>query len=305
MMKTVSDLSPRELRQRLARRGLRLQTGGFVACVRSAIPHLADGIALLYADYPVRDDADFADFYLNFRRPSGLRRWYRPQVRFDYDGLAPFQPLPLAQAVPMFEWALNWCVSSRAHRYLVIHAAVVELNGRAAILPAPPGSGKSTLCAALVTRGWRLLSDELTLVDLDTGELVPLPRPVSLKNGSIDLIRRYAPQAQFTRAVADTAKGTVAHMKPPADSVRRAHEPARPAWIVFPKYVAGASPLLAPVPRARAFLRLAENAFNYSVLGAAGFDAVAGLIDATDTFDFSYSALDDAIAVFANLAGAP
>jgi predicted ATPase len=30
------------------------------------------------------------------------------------------------------------------------------------ILPAPPGSGKSTLCAALVTRGWRLLSDELT-----------------------------------------------------------------------------------------------------------------------------------------------
>jgi HprK-related kinase A len=303
-MLTVSSLAPQELRARLARGGIRLQTGAFVTSVRSQVPQVADAIGLLYADYPLVPADGFADFHVSLVRPAGARRWFRPQVCFDNDGRAPFQPLPVDQAFPMFEWGLNWCVSSRAHSYLVIHAAVVEKNGAAAILPAPPGSGKSTLCAALVSRGWRLLSDELALVRPDTGELVPLPRPVSLKNGSIEVIRKFAPDAVFSRLVADTVKGTIAHMKPPADSVARAAEPARAAWIIFPKYTAAAAPQLVPVPQARSFLRLAENSFNYSLLGAAGFNAVAGLVDTTQTYDFTYSSLDDGIEVFSQLAAA-
>jgi HprK-related kinase A len=302
-MLTVSSLSPGELRARLAHDGIRLQTGPFVTRVRSPLAQVADGIGLMYADHALRADDAFADFFVDFRRAPGLRGWVRPQVRFDHDGMAPFEPLPLRHAFPMFEWAMNWCVSSRAHHLLVIHAAAIERNGCAAILPAPPGSGKSTLCAALVSRGWRLLSDELTLVRLDSGDLVPLARPVSLKNASIPLMHAYAPDAVFTRPVADTSKGTIAHMKAPADSVLRSFDEARPAWLVFPKYVAGSAPQLAPVPRARAFLRLAGNAFNYSLLGRAGFDAVGGVIERVDSYDFTYSALDDAVAVFARLAG--
>jgi HprK-related kinase A len=300
-MLTVASLSPAELHARLAAGTLRLRTGAFVARVESTIPQLAQGLALLYGDYPLAGEDSFADFQLSFTRPA-WRRWLRPQVRFASDGSAPFQPLPLAQAFPMFEWAMNWCVSSRVQSYLVIHAAVVEKNGRVAILPAPPGSGKSTLCAALVSRGWRLLSDELTLVRPGGAEIEPLPRPISLKNASIDVMRAYAPQWVFSPAVADTIKGTVAHMKAPAGSVARAGEPAAPGWIVFPKYVAGAEARLAPVPRARAFMRLAENAFNYSLLGAAGFDAVAGVVERSAAYDFEYSRLDDAIEVFARLA---
>jgi HprK-related kinase A len=224
-MKTISTLSRAELGERLAAGALRLQTGDFVTCVKSTIPSVADGIGLLYGDYPLRDGADFADFHVSLMAPGGLRRWIRPQVRFDCDGLAPFKPLPLAQAFPMFEWVMNWAVSSRANGYLIIHSAVVEKDGRAAILPAPAGSGKSTLCAALVAKGWRLLSDELALVRLDTGALAPLPRPISLKNASIDLIRRYTPGAVFSPEVADTVKGTIAHLKAPADSIARAGWP--------------------------------------------------------------------------------
>jgi len=53
-----------------------------------------------------------------------------------------------------------------------------------------------------------------------------------------------------------------------------------------------------PIARARAFLRVAENAFNYSHLGAAGFEALAAAIDGCASFDFRYSDLDEAIAVF-------
>jgi len=298
---TLASLGPRELRARLRGPGLRLQTGPFVTCVQSPLALLADTLAAMYADYPVLEEGGVADFHVRLSGSNGLRRLVRPQVHFHYDGMAPFQPLPLAQAFPMFEWAMNWCVSSQANSWLVIHAAVIEKSGLAAILPAPPGSGKSTLCAALVNRGWRLLSDELTLVRLDDGRVDPLPRPVSLKNASISILRDYAPEAAFTRPVADTVKGTVAHMRASSESVARAQETAMPAWIVFPKWQAGAPATLTPVPQARAHMRLAENAFNYSLLGETGFQAVARLAEQVRTFDFEYSVLDDAIAVFEQL----
>ena len=300
-MLTVASLPARQLRARLAGPGIKFQTGPFIISIRTSIASVADGIALLYAEHPLHDDNAFADFDLELVRPRGLRHWLRPQVKFLSNSVSIFEPLPLAQAFPMFEWGMNWCISSRAHNHLIIHAAVVERNGLAAILPAPPGSGKSTLCAALVNHGWRLLSDELALVAVANGMLVPVPRPVSLKNASIAIVRGYVPGAALSPAVHDTNKGTVAHLRAPADSVHRADELAAPKWIIFPKYTAGAAPQLAPLRRIDAFQQLAENAFNYSVLGAGGFDTLAGVIERCDSFTFTYSMLDDALATFDSL----
>jgi len=235
-------------------------------------------------------------------RPKNVRYWFKPQVLFCFDGVSTFKPLPLDQAFPMLEWGLNWCISGHAHRFLIIHAAVVERNGLAAIMPAPPGSGKSTLCAALVNRGWRLLSDELAMIRIDDGKIVPIPRPDSLKNASIDVMKAYAPQAVFSRSVFDTMKGTVAHMKAPHSSVKESYKVAQPAWVIFPKYVPNSAPLLTPLSRAQAFMQVADNAFNYSLLGIHGFEALAGVMNTSFCYSFSYSQLDDAIHVFEGLA---
>ncbi len=297
----VSALTLSDLGLRLKQAGIFLQTGSFITHLQTSISSVAEGVSLLYADYPLLEHADFADFHVSLAPPRNLRRWFKPQVLFLFDGKPPFKPLPLDQAFPMLEWGLNWCVSSHANRYLIIHAAVVEKGGHAAILPAPPGSGKSTLCAALVNRGWRLLSDELALVRVSDGKIIPLPRPVSLKNESIDIIQQYEPDATLSRKVSDTMKGTVAHMKVPTDSIVRAGETARAAWVIFPKYQAGAAARLEALPQARAFMRIADNAFNYSLLGVKGFETMAGLIDASLCYDFIYSVLDEAIETFAAL----
>jgi HprK-related kinase A len=299
---TVAALTRAELAARLAGPGLEIRTGAFVTRLHSTIALVADGVQLLYADYPLHPPDGFADFHLRVFRPAGLRRWYQPQVFLQSDGNTPFAPLPLPQAFPMFEWGLNWSIASRAHNYLIIHAAVVERGGCAALLPAPPGSGKSTLCTALVHRGWRLLSDELALIRLTDGAVAPMPRPISLKNASIALMRDYLDAPVFSPSVHDTIKGTVAHLKAPADSVRRALETARPAWVVFPQYAAGADPVLTPMSKARGHMELAGNAFNYSMLGSAGFHALARLIGHSDCYHFRYSRLDDAIAQFERLA---
>lgn len=297
------QLPPAELRRQLADGGLWLRTGPFSVRLRSRIPRVAEGLAQLYGQFEVRSSHEaFADFHVSVNPPRGLRRWIRPQVCFAFDDRPPFKPLPYDQAFPMLEWGLNWCVSTQAHHYLIIHAAVVEKNGRAAILPAPPGSGKSTLTAGLVLSGWRLLSDELTLIDRATGLIQPLPRPVSLKNESIDVIRRFDPAVYINRASHDTVKGTVAHMRPPRDSVLRQHEAARPGWVIFPRWQAGAATGFTPRSQAQTFMFLAQNAFNYSHLGADGFRVGSALIDQVACFDFAYSDLHEAVAAFDRLA---
>jgi HprK-related kinase A len=297
------DLSPQALRRALLGAGLRVRTGPVVMAIRSTVPEVAAGLALHYADHPLASTDQFADFHVGVARTNLLRQWLRPQVVFELDRTRPFNPLPGDQGFPMLEWGINWCLSGLSHQYLTLHAAVLERQRRALILPAPSGSGKSTLCAGLMFRGWRLLSDELTLLDPRSGEVVPMPRPVSLKNASIDLIRRFAPQVQFGPIVHDTTKGSVGHFKPPVDAVERADERALPGWVVLPRFEAGAATLLRPLSKGRTMMRLIESSFNYNVHGRQGFELLADVIERSDCYEFTYSRLEEAAEVFSQLAG--
>lgn len=301
-MNTVAELPASRLRDSLRGPGLDLLTGGFRTRIVSALPDVASGIATLYRDFPVGTDSGFADFHVAVDRPAGLRRWHRPQVLFRFDGRSVFKPLPRSQAYPTLEWGLNWCVATQVNHFLLFHAAVVARDDRALLMPGPPGCGKSTLCAALVTRGWRLLSDELAMVDLEAGTIHGLARPVSLKNESIPALRALAPDAFVSAPCHDTLKGTVAHLRPPADSVQRMDVPARPAWIVFPRFETGAANALVSRERDNAFFELVSNAFNYSALGTTAFERTVDLVAQSDCRDLVYSDLADAVACLGDLA---
>jgi HprK-related kinase A len=297
---TLGQLDAPTLARRL-RQGLTLPTGPFRFRVQSSLPGIQRGLMQLYADFPVEEDAGFRDFHVRVTAASGPRRWWRPQVHFEADGRRPFKPLAAAHAFAFLEWGMNWCIAAGAHHDLLLHAAVLERNDFAVILPGDPGAGKSTLTAALMLRGWRLLSDELTIVGRDDGFVAPLARPVSLKEASIDVIRAFEPTAVFGEVAEDTHKGRVSHLRPSPESVRRMGERARPAHIVFPVWHAGASTRLRPRAKAEAFMHLASHAFNYSLLGRVGFELNAALIDRCGCWDFEYSELDEAMRVFEEL----
>lgn len=256
--------------------------------IQSPLTAVHDGVQLLYSDYPVQNAEFFADYHVRVFPPSGLRRYWRKQVLFAADQFQPFKPLPLAQALPFFEWGLNWCISGFAHQYLIIHAAVVEKQGATLVLPGEPGAGKSTLCAALVLSGWRLLSDELTLIDRQSGLIVPVPRPVSLKNDTIDIIKQAFPASVFSPTVHDTLKGAVALMKPPTASVQQMAVAAKPALVIFPRYQELAELALSQVNKGEGFMRLAGLSFNYPVLGAEGFRVLTRYAEQCSFFDFVY-----------------
>ncbi|MDH5217608.1 MAG: HprK-related kinase A [Gammaproteobacteria bacterium] len=298
----ISDLSLDEIFQRLKRSELRFQAGIYTICVYSPYKVVAEGLKNLYQDYHLVDLDTFCDFYLAVKSPGLVRRWFRPQVVFSHDGFSPFKPLPADHAFALFEWAFNWCVGNHAHNFLLLHAAVVEKNGKALVLPAPPGSGKSTLSASLVAHGWRLLSDELTIIDPDTLLAVPFPRPVSLKNYSIDVISVRFPDMYIGRKSYDTTKGTVAHMRAPTDSVFRGSERVPIRWIVFPKYEAGSETKFETKEKGQTLIETIENSFNYDLLGRVGFDVLTQVIQDANCYRFQYSNIDEALQLFDSIA---
>jgi HprK-related kinase A len=222
-------------------------------------------------------------------------------VQFRFDGIAPFNPFSLHLAMPMLEWGLNWAVATHSNQFLIIHSAALERDGLTLVLVGAPGAGKSTLTAGLCRKGWRLFSDELTLVRPRDGRIVPLPRPIGLKNESIAIMREFAPDAVISPSWTDTHKGTVAHMRPPQESVSRANQTAAPGWIFFLSFKPNAPLSLLPISKSQAFLRVAQNSFNYSLLGAKGFETTANMIDSSDCYEFSYGDLRDATARLAEL----
>lgn len=292
----LAELSQRELKSRLAQ-GLALITGPFCFRIVSRQRRVLDGLHTLYSDFEV-GEFGYHDFHVRVAKPGGLRRWLRPQIFFWLDGFSPFKPLPADHDFAQLEWGMNWCIAGHAHHYLMLHAAVLEKNGQAVIFPGEPGVGKSTLTAALAMSGWRLLSDEITLIDRDDGMIVPLVRPVSLKNASIDVLRAFVPDAVIGDPAHDTHKGTVAHLKPPSESVARMHEKAVPRHIVFPRWKEATKPVSSPHTKADAFIHVANHAFNYNVLGQLGFQLTAKLLDCCDCRNFEYSKLPDALTFF-------
>ncbi|MER2506217.1 MAG: HprK-related kinase A [Azonexus sp.] len=291
----LASLSAAELAIRLGGEGVALSIGDFAICLKSPLSSVAKAVAFFYGDYELCAVGSFIDYRVEVAPPSVIRRWFRPQVNFSFDGLMPFKPLPQVQAFAMFEWGLNWVIANNAHQFLVIHAAVVERHGRALIFPGSPGSGKSTLCAALVNCGWRLLSDEMALISLANGLVTPFPRPVSLKNASIDIIGRYAEKAVIGDVIQETAKGSVAHMRPPVSSVAAGGRQSIPSAVIFPRWQAGVASSLSELPKGQTLLKVAENSFNYNVLGITGFNALADTINRCRCYAYTYEFLDDAV----------
>lgn len=296
----IQDLDRTELAARLAGPGLALRTGPFVYRLHSRLDDVVDGILSMYGAFE-SPPGQLADYHLRVDRMPGLRGHWRPQVNAWLDGFAPFLPLPLDQGYALLEWAMNFCVAGHAHHYLLLHAACLEFEGRCLILPGVPGAGKSTLTAALMLRGWRLLSDEITLMDRDSGALHGLARPVSLKNASLDVVRGLSADACIGKVAHDTHKGSVGHLRASASSVLAMHRTGRAAQIVFPRWQAGSALQIERQDPALAFEILARNGFNYSLLGRLGFELVERLIDDCGAWQLRYSQLDEAIPALEHL----
>lgn len=290
----VGNLDIDQFSARLAE-GLPVRLGPFNAHISASTESIVEPLYTLYRDYPLLNDDNVFSFHVRLEETRSLTGIRPRKVRFLVDGRAPHEDMPVSHALPVLEWGLNLVIAMRAHNFMMLHAAALEHDNQAILLPAEPGQGKSTLCAGLALRDWRLFSDEFGLVVPGTTSLVPIPRPIVLKNDSIDVIRQFEPCAEIGPQFQKTRKGTVAHVKPPTECVRRASESASARWILFPQWQPSGPVTITEVTAAEGFMQLATNAFNYEILGEIAFQTISNLVSEARCLYFEYSDLDDAV----------
>jgi hypothetical protein len=105
--------------------------------------------------------------------------------------------VPAEMVLPKLQDFLRRHAYQRIPFLLAVHAAVVSDGQRTVIFPGQSGAGKSTLAATMLARGYRLLSDEVALIN-ETGELMSIPLGLGLKSGSWPLLEKYFPSLATT-----------------------------------------------------------------------------------------------------------
>jgi HprK-related kinase A len=275
------------------RHALALRIGPVAFRVGSAWRAPLDALARLYAGYPAPADG-LCDFTVRLEPERPWRRLIRPSVAIRGDYILPdAAPLALAHGLLAAEMGMNLQMALGQKRYLLLHAATVEKDGRALIMTGESGAGKSTLAALLGERGWRLMGDEFALLDMASGALLPFPRAVSLKNGAIAVMESEADPARFGPRLEGTPKGAIRHMRPNQEAIARMDETAKPALILFPRF--GAAAAVRGVGQAEVFMRLTQASTNYVALGRRGFDALTGLVRNIPALAIDYPDTDTAV----------
>lgn len=196
----------------------------------------------------------------------------------------------------MLEWGMNWCISEYASDRLILHAATVAKDGFATLISGNSGSGKSTLACALMLEGYRLLTDELSLINLDSSTVTPFVRPVSLKEKSIKVIKNRYANSEFGVSAFATHKGTVSHCKPSEKSWQTKLDDAHIKHIIFPKYSANCKELsVTEIAPLEVFNLLNAQSFNINILGVEAIRVLQNLSESCAAYCIEYNDLSSAV----------
>lgn len=185
--------------------------------------------------------------------------------------------------------ALNrWAVTSTS-AYYTFHAAAVCREGRGILLPAASRHGKSTLTAALLTRGFDFLSDEVGALGASSGRLVGYPRALFLRRDVLAIlgIARWDSAARVN--------GDEMVLRPDELGGKRCATGAEVFLVVAPAFLPGAQTRIERMRPGPTVMALLEASCAQPRFKVRGIDLVIDLARRTPSFRLEYGDLETAV----------
>lgn len=191
----------------------------------------------------------------------------------------------------------------RYRHLLALHAGAVASSAGCLLLPATGGSGKTTLTAGLLHRGWDYLSNDIVLLQHGSLDAVAVPDSLCIKEGAWEVLAPLFPELRDL-PVHQRFDGTrLRYLVPPAFGGRNASGGVPVRWIVFPRYRRGAATALRPLSTADGLCRLMMHCCGLpGLLEQADIRRLIPWLSGIPCFEMELSDLDTAVLQIGSLA---
>lgn len=221
------------------------------------------------------------------------------------DGSLPLAHCPdLGGLAPRVKALLQTLALNRERFFLELHAGVVSNGTRCVVLPGAPGSGKTTLTAALVASGMEYFSDEVGLLAEETLELRPVPLGLGVKPGAVQALAQVWPMVRELNVHSREDGQSVRYLSLPPASIAPSHRSLPAGWLVFPHYHPEADTALRPMTRPQALRALMHECMVLPrLLDERRVDALVQWISGLQCFALPMSSLSRAVRLVRDLCG--
>ena len=214
------------------------------------------------------------------------------------DGDPIHSALSLEGIVPAIKAQLRSHAVDRNAYFMHIHAGAVAAGNACVLFPGPPGSGKTTLTAGLVTSGLGFLSDETVLLEPRTLAVRPVPLALTVKPGALAPLEPLYPGLRDLPVHLREDGERVRYLPPPRDSMVHDRISGYPVEvIVFPRFAPDAPGRLCPLSRLEALTRLLDCCLSLpSWLAADRVEALVRWMRRVPCFELHMNSVPEAVA---------
>lgn len=181
---------------------------------------------------------------------------------------------------------------------MTVHASAITNGKKTILFSAPPGSGKTTIAAILQARGYQLISDDFVPIDRTRFCAFPFPIAMSVKEGSMELLKPLMPGLEQKSLNYITPGKSVRYMAPAkfADIMSATHPVGA---IIFVKYEPSVDCLLEKMNPLKGIKHLLQQAWIAPASGNAAI--LLERVTQTPFYSLTYSNNHKALALITSL----
>jgi len=219
-------------------------------------PGCSDGVEALTALYHHSASETEPDLCFTFEQ-------FGNGAALDCNGEHIWQGEEAGEVVAAFEFAFyNRVIAALYPRFVSLHAATVNAQGKCITIAGTSGAGKSSLCTAALLHGAEYFSDEYSLLDKQ-GRITPFPRPLQWDGNQHPAFSRE--DMYHSARFGEGGYAFTGHDGKPVASLlwlpkQLAKTPAKLSLLLLPRFDADINGVTnEPVARSQALMELAEE----------------------------------------------
>lgn len=205
--------------------------------------------------------------------------------------------------IPVYlEWAVTCSMLEKPlNHYYQIHSGGVVKDGRAMIFVGRSGMGKTTLSLALLIKGFKILGDDVNLINPDSMTVVPYPRNFIIKEGTENLLPGIAGFKNGTRDYFMEERGKIWYLDPSLAGDRWETQGVRLGKVFILERTNSKKTSIAPMGKVDSVMAFMKNVLNISRFGENGIRFLVDLLKDIPVYRLSANNLRNAAGMVAGL----